>query len=385
MKSIINILILSLSMTFVSSCGEETNNLEAKKVKLSELRTQASAITSEISQLENEISMLDPDFGKNTNNIILVSTSTIKPQTFEHKIELRGSVESRNNVMVSAEIGGKIRSVNVKEGQSVAKGQVLLILDADITKNNIAELKTSLELADIVYQRQSNLWEKKIGTEIQYLEAKNMKESLERKLTTTQSQLAQATIQAPFAGSVDEIPAKIGEMATPGLPLVRIVNPHDMYIKADVSETYIGKFKNGQEVDVHFPSQDKNLISRISSVSQVINKENRTFSVEIELPEVDFILKPNQVSILKMRDYYNEMAYVVPTKLIQRDNKGTFIYGTTDENDVLSAKKFHIQTGLSFNSKTEIIEGLQDNEEIIDGGFRDVTEGVEIRITTAQK
>ncbi len=368
---------IALGVIVLSSCGGESNDLDSKKAKLSELRAQASTLSGEISKLEQEITQLDPEFGKNGNNFILVTTTSIKPRAFEHKIEVRGTVESRKNVMVGAEIGGRIESIKVKEGQTVFKGQILITLDADIVRNNIAELKTSHELAKIIHERQSNLWEKKIGTEIQYLEAKNTKESLERRLATTQSQLAQATVRAPFAGSVDEIPIKIGEMATPGLPLIRIVNPNDMYIKADVSETYIGKFKKREEVDIHFPSQNKNLISMISSVGQVINKDNRTFAIEIELPNVDFVLKPNQVSILKMRDYVNETAYVVPTKLIQKDDKGTFIYGATKDGNNLVAKKLHVETGLSYNSQTEVVTGLEGSEMVIDRGFRDVTEGVE--------
>ena len=368
----------------LSSCDSETNDVESKKNQLSELRTQASELSSQISALESEIALLDPEFGQNSNNIVLVTTTSVTPQQFEHKIEVRGAVESKKNVMVSAEIGGRIESIKISEGQKVNRGQVLVTLDADVLKNNLAELKTSLDLAKIVYERQSNLWEKKIGTEIQYLEAKNAVESLERRLTTVQSQLAQATVKAPFSGSIDEIPVKVGEMATPGLPLVRIVNPNDMYIKADVSEIYIGKFKKGETVDVHFPSQDENLSSTIASVSQVINKDNRTFSVEILLPRVDFIIKPNQVAILKMKDYQNDQAFVVPTRLIQRDNKGIFVYATENNDKGLVAKKLHVTTGLSFNSQTEVISGLEGNEVLIDQGFREVTEGVEIKVATAQ-
>lgn len=383
MKSIINILYFAAGAALLSACGAD--DLDSKKTKLSELRTEASSISTQISQLEREISQLDPEFGKNDNNIILVTTTNIQPQFFEHKIEVRGTVESRKNVMVSAEIGGRIATIKVIEGQSVKKGEVLLSLDADIIRNNIAELHTSLELAKIVFERQSNLWNQKIGTEIQYLESKNKNESLERKLTTAKSQLAQATVRAPFSGSVDQIPVKVGEMATPGSPLIRIVNPNDMYIKSDVSETYIGKFKKGESVEVHFPSQNKDLISKISSVGQVINRNNRTFDVEIELSEVDFVLKPNQVSVLKMTDYINESAYSVPTKLIQRDNKGTFVYGAMKKDNTLVAKKIHVETGLSFNSRTEITAGLQGNEIMIVKGFRDVTEGVEVKVSTAQK
>jgi len=245
-------------------------------------------------------------------------------------------------------------------------------------------LETSLELAQVSFERQSNLWEQKIGTEIQFLEAKNKKESLERSLTTARSRLALSVVRAPFEGSVDEIPIRIGEIAIPGLPLLRIVNQNDMYIQADVSEIYIGRFKKGQLVDVHFPSQNKNLASKINSVSQVINRENRTFSMEIELPAVDFTIKPNQVTILKLTDYLNEQAITVPTRLIQRDDQGAFLFGVNSSDNSLSASKIHVTPGFSYNSQTEITDGLKGDETIVDEGFREVTQGVEVKVATAQ-
>src|SRR5690606_14136693 len=195
-------------------------------------------------------------------------------------------------VMISAETAGTIERVHVKEGQRVGAGQVLVTLDAAILRNAVAELKTSLELANTIFEKQSRLWEQKIGTEVQYLEAKNNKESLERKLATTQSQLAQAVVKAPFAGTVDDVTAREGEMASPGVPLVRITSPQDTYIKADISERYIGKLGVGDEVEVYFPVQDMRAKSTIAAVSQVINPENRTFSVEVKIPKVDITLKP---------------------------------------------------------------------------------------------
>ena len=385
MRKTIKLTALIAILGLLQACGGNPEDLEAKKAKLSELRTQASELKAQIRQLEDEITTLDPEFGKNANNIILITTTELKPSTFEHKIEVRGTVESRKNVMVSAETAGRIESIKVKEGQSVKKGQVMLVLDASIVRNNIEELKTALDLAKIVFERQSNLWNKKIGTEIQYLEAKNRKEAIERQLATAQSMLDQSIVTAPFSGSIDEVPVKVGEMASPGLPLLRIVNPNEMYIKADISENYIGKFRKGETADIHFPSLDQYTTSTISSVSRVINRENRTFEVEIDLPNVDFEVRPNQVCVLNMRDYLNETALVVPTKLIQRDDKGTFLYGTAkNEEENLIARKLHVTTGLSYDSHTEIIAGLDGNEEVIDRGFRDLTEGVEVKLATSE-
>ncbi len=384
MKSFIKIIaLLPITALFIGCSDDSGNDLESKTLKLAELRTQVRELENEMKQLESEIAMVDPEYGQNTNNIVLVSSSRVKPTKFEHKIEIRGTVESRKNVIISAEIGGRIETINIKEGHEVSKGQVLMTIDSDVTQNTIAELETSLELAQVIFERQSNLWEKKIGTEIQYLEAKNRKESLERKLTTTKSQLALSVLRAPFDGSVDEISVRIGEIAMPGVPLLRIVNQNDMYIQADVSETYIGRFKKNQTTDIHFPSQNKNLVSKINAVSQVINRENRTFSIEIELPAVDFTIKPNQVTMLKLTDYVNDEAIVVPTRLIQRDDEGTFVFGIDENSNNPLASKIHVTTGFSYNSQTEITEGLVEGDLIVNEGFREVSQGVEVQIATA--
>jgi len=384
MKSFIKIIaLLPITALFIGCSDDSGNDLESKTLKLAELRTQVRELENKMKQLESEIAMVDPEYGQNTNNIVLVSSSRVKPTKFEHKIEIRGTVESRKNVIISAEIGGRIETINIKGGHEVSKGQVLMTIDSDVTQNTIAELETSLELAQVIFERQSNLWEKKIGTEIQYLEAKNRKESLERKLTTTKSKLALSVLRAPFDGSVDEISVRIGEIAMPGVPLLRIVNQNDMYIQADVSEIYIGRFKKNQTTDIHFPSQNKNLVSKINAVSQVINKENRTFSIEIELPAVDFTIKPNQVTMLKLTDYVNDEAIVVPTRLIQRDDEGTFVFGIDENSNNPLASKIHVITGFSYNSQTEITEGLVEGDLIVNEGFREVSQGVEVQIATA--
>lgn len=365
-----------------AACGGQ-GDVEEKKNQLAELKKQVQELNDEIATLESEIAMADPEYNKTDEetktNAILVSTEQVNEENFVHRIEARGSVASRQNVLLSSQIGGEIESIRVSEGQRVAKGQVLLTLDADVIRNNIAELKTSLELAKVVYERQSNLWEKKIGTEIQYLEAKNKKESLERKLATAQSQLDQAIIKAPFAGSVDEIPAKVGEMASPGMPLVRMVSESSMYIDADVSERYIGDFNVGDKVDVYFPVQDKRFTSEISFLSEVINSENRTFKLEVKLPNLDFKAKPNQVVVLELTDYETNKALVVPSEIILTDKEGKFLYTTEEKDTRAIAKKQRVKAGKTYNGKTEILSGLTTNDQIITEGYRNVSDGVQIK------
>ncbi|HCM78043.1 MAG TPA: efflux RND transporter periplasmic adaptor subunit [Cytophagales bacterium] len=365
-----------------AACGgsEGDKNLEAKKAELDKARTQLQEVKGKITELEKEISLLDPEFARQNTKAILVSTFIAEKKPFEHKVEVRGAVESRRNVYLSAQIGGEIKKINVIEGQKVSQGQTLIELDAEVIRKSIAELKTGLELATTVYEKQSQLWAKKIGTEVQYLQAKNNKESLEGKLSTAYAQLNLAMIKAPFSGTVDQLPARVGEMASPGVPLVRIVSTEQMYLKTDVSERFIGRFSAGDKVDILFPLVNKTLSSVISSVGQVINEENRTFEVEIKLPKVDFVVKPNQVVILQLRDYVNENAFAVPTRLIQQDEDGQFIYIVEKRESGTIARKIHVSAGISSANQTEILEGLKGDERIVDQGFRDLTEGVEVMI-----
>lgn len=379
-----NYLIIALTVLAVA-CGAPTENgqdVEAKKKELETARKEFASLKEKIAKLEDEIGELDPNF-KQTENSILVSTFVAEKKPFEHRVEVRGSVESRKNVLIAAQTSGEIERVHVREGQQVTKGQVLITQNADVIRNTIAELKTALELATSVYEKQSRLWEQKIGTELQYLEAKNNKESLERRLATANAQLDMAIVKAPFNGTIDELPVREGEVASPGLPLVRIVSQQEMYIKADVSERFIGKFKAGDPVEVYFPAQDKKLNSKIASVGQVINPENRTFVVEVVLPGVDFTVKPNQVTVLSLRDYVSEATLAVPTRIIQRDEDGQYIFVVDDRGTRKLAKKIHVKTGISYDTQTEILEGLAGNEQIVDQGYRDLTEGVEVNLAKA--
>lgn len=379
-----NILSLTVLTALIAAGCSDKPDVEKKKEELTAFRAELKELNQKISTLEAEIEELDPTFGKKEIKKTLITAIDAKKDYFEHKVEVRGSIESRKNVTIGSEVPGKVEKILVKEGQQVTKGQTLLTLDASIIRNNIAELKTALELAKTVYERQSNLWKKNIGTEIQYLQSKNNYESLERKLATANSQLDQAIIRAPFSGSLDRVIAKEGEITQPGMPLLRLVNPKDVYIRSDISERFIGVFSKGDEVEVYFPVQDKKMVSKITSVGQVINSQNRTFEVEIEVPFGFGSVRPNQVVVLKLRDYKNEEAISVPTMIIQKDSKGSYVYNIENEGGNLVAKKLHVKTGMSYGSQTEILSGVKAGQKIAYKGFRDLAEGVFVTITSEQ-
>lgn len=372
MKNYIAIIILGL---LAAACS---GNLASKKEELAGLKTEMIELKSSISTLETEISVLDTT--QKLVNYTLVSTVLPMRNSFEHRIDVRGGIQSRSNIILSAEMGGKIRKIRVKEGQQVKKGQTLIVLNADVIRKNIAELKTGLELAQTLFERQDKLWKQQIGTEVQYLQAKNNKESLEGKLATVNAQLAMSIIKAPISGAIDDLPMNEGELASPGMPLARMINPDDVYIISEVSEAYIGKINKGDEVIIDFITYDKKSSSVVSSVSQVINPKNRTFTIEIEMPNVGFSAKPNQVVVVSMQDYKAESALTLSTNIIQKGRNGNFVYKSVKKDGKLIAEKVTVTLGKTFDGRTEILNGLAGNEDIISSGFRDVASGAIIKV-----
>jgi RND family efflux transporter MFP subunit len=368
----------TLIIVILTACGGET--LEDKKQKLDQLKAEASELNRQIQQLESDIVQKDSNYHQLSNQYTLISTLEVLPQPFEHKFEVRASVASRKNVLVSAETSGRIENIHVREGDQVKKGQMLITLDASILENSVEELETQLDLATILYEKRDRLWKQSIGSEIQYLEAKNNMETLQRKLETANSQLRQARRRAPFNGVVDNIDAILGELALLGSPMIRILSVDEMHLEADVSEKYLGGLKKGDSVDLYFSSFDAEISSVIKSVGNVINPQNRTFPIEITLPNSEIPYKPNLVATVKIRDYYREDALVIPSDLIQSDNQGNYVYTVDTGSEEPKAKKIHISSGRSYQAKTEVLQGLQAGTVIIDAGHREVTDGALVQV-----
>lgn len=380
MKTIFNkIIAIAGIAALLVACGGN-DDLAKKKETLDQLKEQATDLRIQISELENEIMALDPEYAESKNRSVVVTTLQLEKSEFEHQIEVRGNVASRQNVQLTAESMGTIIQVNVNPGDVVKKGQTLVKLDAEVMQNTIKELRTGLSLAATVFEKQAALWEQGIGSEIQYLEAKNRKESLESQLATANARLNNMTVKAPFNGVIDDVIGKVGEMAQPGMPLATMVSNEEMYLEAQISERYIGKFKKGDKVTVYLPAMNEVFSSDITSVGYVINPANRTFTVEVKLPVNSEKLKPNQLVMLKLTDYRNEKAVAVPTHLIQRDATGDFVYLVESNNEHKTARKQYVKRGLSYNLKTEIVEGLSGTEMMIDKGAREVVNGIQLQL-----
>lgn len=370
--------LLAIVFTLAITSCEEQSEVEKKKADLAKYKAELFQLKADIKLLEDEL--VEMGAIEINTNLALVSTYTVERKRFTHKVDIRGAVKSRNNIMISAEIPATVIRVYVVEGQAVKKGQLLIAQDAQTLVRTIKELESSLQLATTIYQRQQKLWESNIGTEVQYLETKNRKESLELKLATTRTELSKTRIKAPFSGVIDKVDIRNGEIAQPGIPLIRLVSLSRMYIKADVSESYAGKFKKGQSVEVYFPSTDQRVNSRISAIGQVVNPQNRTFEVDVRISN-NKNLKPNMITVLTLTDYVNNDAVTVPTNIIQTDRAGKFVYVLSEQDDKVMAVRVDIETGITYGNETEVLAGLSGNEVIVDKGGHDIADGSLVKIT----
>ena len=371
----------SITMLFMAAllavaCGKPgADDLAAKKAQLAAAKTQLAEVKATIIQLQSEIATEDPEFFKVRNTAELVTAVKAEKMRFEHKIEVRGAVMSRTNVEVSAELPGRLTHVKVKEGQHVKKGQVLAMIDAEDIERSMAITETQLRFAATVFEKRERLWKKNIGTEIQYLEAKNKKETLEKQWESLQTQLSKTSILAPFSGTIEQVPAKNGQYVQPGLPIAFLVNNAENYISTEVSDAYIGSFEMGDEVTVRVPSLGDTFSSTITGIGQVINKNNRTFTVEIGLPK-GTNYKTNLVTVVHFTDFSDDNSVVIPTRIIQEDLKGNYVY--LIEGD--KARKVYMEPGRSYDNRTRIVAGLNGGETLIDKGNRTIADGVTVSI-----
>ncbi|GAB3654788.1 efflux RND transporter periplasmic adaptor subunit [Echinicola sediminis] len=368
-------LALSALTILTFSCAQEEPGLAEKKAQLKEFKDEYHELGNKIEVLEQEISELDSSFAMSNRKSVLVTTVKAKNEPFEHYVEVTGSVLSKKNVNISAEVSGRIQEIEALEGMRVTKGQVLARIDAESVDNSIDELEKQLELANILFEKQQRLWEKEIGTEVQFLEAKNRKETMEKNLASLKTQKNKAVIRAPFTGTIEDVMVRLGELVQPGMPIVNFVGESDLYIEGDISETYVGVLDRGDSVKVEFPSIGKEINTKVTAVGAIINPDNRTFKVEVFLPKIQYV-KPNMVSVLRIKDYENQKAVTVPTNLIQRDNKGEFVFVI----EAGKAEKRYIAKGETYHRVSEIKEGLNGGEVLVDKGFREVAEGSKVQI-----
>ena len=343
-----------------------------KKAELEKLRTQKAAIETKIIALEEELAKSD------TTKVKLVDVVAVPliPQSFKTYIEVQGRIDADENVSLSSEMPGTVTKINVKVGDEVSKGQVLAETDTRIVMQQISDLQTNLDLATQVYQKQKNLWDQKIGTEIQYLQSKTTKESLENKVSTMQEQIRMSKIVSPINGTIDAINIKIGQAIAPGIPAINVINFSNLKVKADVAESYSARVNSGNEVQIFFPDMKDSITSKVNYAARAINNLTRTFGVEVLLGN-NKEYHPNMVAKLKINDYKSATPkIVVPVKFIQKGTNENFVLLALDGKVVKNV----IKISHEYNGLAEISEGLKDNDLLITEGYDLINEGDNVNV-----
>lgn len=368
---------IALTTSLLMACsGEKKSDLATKNEELAKLKSEQADLNTKIRTLEGEVTKLDPK-KKEEARVKDVAVSPLAASTFRRYVELQGTVDTKNNVQVTPKSNGNVTAVYVVEGSSVRSGQTLARIDDQILRTSVEETKTQLSLANTVFEKQANLWKQQIGTELQYLQAKNSKEGLERRLATINSQLSQSNVTAPISGVVDKVFAKIGSTAGPGVPMFQVVNLSQLKVKANVADTYAGSVRKGDEVIVRFPDVNRELKTRISFVSSTVDPLSRTFTIEAPLPS-DKSLKPNMLAQLKINDTNKANALVINQNLIQSTELGQLVYVAVNEGGKKVAKSRKITTGQSYGGQIEIVAGLKAGDQLVTRGYQELTDGTVI-------
>jgi len=357
----------------VASCSSN------KQDQLNKLKKEHDILTEQIKTLEKEIS--DSDTTKvEAANSPKVSVSEMTPGVFNHFIEVQGKLDGEENLGVSAKAPGTVEEVYVKMGDKVTKGQILAKLDDQILQQSLKQMNDNLAFVTELYQKQEKLWEQKIGSEVQYLSAKNNKESLENSIKTLKDQIDMMRIESPINGTVEEVSIRIGQSVGPGLPIFRVVNFSTMKVVADIAEAYSSRVNVGDEVIVRFPDLQKDITAKISSASKYIGAQNRTFQIEVRMKPETNNFKANMIAILKINDYRAENAMTIPLNLVQKDQEGNFVFVAEKGSPSYVAKKHRVTIGQTYNGLVEIKEGLKSGDLLINAGQLDLQDGETIRL-----
>lgn len=348
-----------------------------KKAQLENLKKERDKISEQIKKIETEIESQDgtASLGEVKN----ISVSDIKKSTFNHYIEVQGKIDGEDNIAVTPQMAGVVTAIYVKEGDVVKKGQVLAQLDNKTLLQSLQTAKTQYKLVNDLYVKQKNLWDRKIGSEVQYLTSKNNKESMEENIKTLEEQIDLARIKSPINGTVEEVPIKIGQLASPGAPSFRVVNFSRVKVVAEIAEAYSPKVKQGDNVIVYFPDFNKEIPAKINFSGRYINPVNRTFTVEVRLSGNAINFKANMITVLKINDYTAKNVFVIPMNLVQKSFDKQYVFLAKEENGKKMAYRQFITTGMNYNGQAEILNGLSEGNKLITMGYQDLNDGQSVK------
>jgi RND family efflux transporter MFP subunit len=354
----------------INACGGKKSNVQQKREELEKIKKEITTLQQQAKKLEVEIAALEPAKDKSK----LVETEVVEAAAFETYLSIEGKADAEQSTIATAQLPGTVTRVLAKAGDIVSAGQALAYMDNSALKQSRGQIEQQLSFANTLFEKQKRLWQQGVGTEIQYLSAKNQKEALEKNLATLDAQLSMYIIKAPISGTVESVDTKIGQAAAPGIPMFKVVNLNNLKIVADVAESYSGKINKGDKVKVVFSDINKTIESSISFASKVIDPLNRSFKIEIRLNGATDI-KPNMLAKLKIADYRNEKAITVPTNIITAGVDEKYVMVKTIQNGKNIASKRVVKTGHTGESRTEILDGINAGDEIIVTGFQELNDG----------
>lgn len=389
MRKINHILTLFIAFAIVACGGEEsTISSILAEGNMENIQAKKKELASQLRQVEGDIALLDSAIEANSddNNIPLITALKVEDQDFVHYVELQGDVTTRQNVLVYPEVAGRMTKVYVEEGDRVKKGQILATIDDGGLSNQLIQMRTQLSLAETTYERQKRLWEKEIGSEIQYLQSKTNYEAQKAAVEQMESQLSKFSVRAPFEGIVDDVIKDQGTVVAPGGPgseVFRVINLTNMYIETFVPETYITSVKKGKKVKVYFPILNETVESYVRETGNYINPNNRSFTAEIPVPNKSGNVKPNLTARVHINDYRNENALLIPQSAISENSEGeqyAYVVTNIDSENVATAKKTIITTGKTQGDIIEVLSGINNGQSIIIEGARSVKDGQEVKI-----
>jgi membrane fusion protein, multidrug efflux system len=370
-----------ISLTFivlilVASCGEKD-----VRNQINRLESQKLSLQKKIAEIDNQLLELQSQTNDSQiSRVVPVYVQEIVEERFVNYFSVQGNVTSDNNILIPAEHSGVIKNVYFEEGDFVESGTILAEIDNSLLLKQKLEIETSLDLANTSYERQKRLWEQEIGSEMQYLQAKNQKETLESRLETLNEQIKKTYIKAPISGNLDKVFIKKGEIIQMGLQAFQIVQLSKLKIEAEVSEKYVADIQKGDSVLVSFSGVDTEFKSSISAVSQVINPDSRTFTIEVKVPEKLDYIKPNMLSMVKIYNYENPKAITIPMNVIQKNEKGNFVFIAKKDGDGYYAERRTVTIAQNNKNRVEINDGVEVGELLITDGYQNISneQGIEI-------
>lgn len=359
----------------LAGCSAATKE-DDKKARLEKLKTQQADLSKEIAKLEEEIAKENPDSANVRTKD--VGVTELAPKKFNHYVQTQATVESENNIVISTKAAGTITQLYVSEGDQVSKGQTIAQIDNSIMARSIESMKSQLELATSVYERQKNLWDQKIGTEVQFLQAKTQKESLEKQIASLQEQNELTKIKSTINGTVDALMIKQGENVAPGMPAARVVNASDLKLTAKISEAYATRIKKGDKVLVNVSELNRDIAAAVTFAGRTIDPMSRTFDVEVKLP-AGSDLRPNMTATAKVVFHTENNALVIPINVIQEINNEKVVYIAEAKGKQTVAVRKVVTVDGVYDGLAQV-KGLKAGDKVITVGYQGLNDGDYVKI-----